>query len=82
MKLDCELKLSLVVNEIIKRYVDGSGRSFRPHPIMKEAFRHGHHQALQDFGIWKDGQQLIGAMGHDVKEVMRVVDEELCIGGQ
>ena len=82
MKLDCELKLSLVVSKIISKYVDDGGRSFRPHPIMKEAFRHGYHQALQDFGIWKDGQQLIGAMEHDVKEVMRVVDEELCIEGK
>lgn len=39
-----------------------------------QIFREGFKQGVEMFAIWKDGDQLVGAMRRPIKEIYREVD--------
>jgi len=43
--------------------------------MCRAAYRRGVKEALNQFGIYKDGVQRIGAMEHPILEIMKDVDK-------
>ncbi len=52
--------------------------SAEPHcqECLKAGIRLGFAYALDQYGIWKDGEQQIGCMGRNIKDVMKAFDDE------
>ena len=49
------------------------GRNANSH--MKDCYDEGYTQALLDFGIWKDGTQVIGCLETSVKEIVESIKD-------
>jgi len=45
-------------------------------PDPEESYKAGYKQALDHYGIWKDGIQVIGCLETPVKEIIKKVDKE------
>lgn len=69
------LNVSEVLESTLNKYHDAT--SFKPYPLIKEAYRSGYAAALRDYAIWKDGSQTIGAMQRDIKDIITEMDKEL-----
>lgn len=72
------LKVSEILDNTLNKFHDAS--SFKPYPLIKEAYKSGYEAALRDYAIWKDGSQTIGAMQRDIKEIIKEMNEELGTG--
>lgn len=56
--------------------VSVNGGTIHCHGCLKSGIRLGFAYALDQYGIWKDGEQQIGCMGRNIKDVMKQFDEE------
>lgn len=67
------------VHEVMNRTLDKyhTATTFKPMPLVKEAYRHGYVTALREFGIWKDGVRRVGALEIDIDVIIKGLDEKL-----
>jgi len=56
--------------------VSVNGGTIHCHSCFKEAIRAGFVYALQQYGIWKDGERYIGCMGTNIKKVIDDFDKQ------
>lgn len=55
--------------------VSVNGGTIHCHSCIKNAYREGYATCLQDYGIWKNGNQYIGCMETHIKDALRKFDE-------
>lgn len=55
--------------------VSVNGGTIHCHACLKEAFREGFKYAIDQYSIWKNGQQRIGCMQEHIVDVLRKFDE-------
>ena len=56
--------------------VSVNGGTVHCHSCFKSAYRDGFIYALEQYGIWKDGERTIGCMGRNIKDVIAEFDKE------
>ena len=56
--------------------VSVNGGTIHCHSCFSDAFRSGFIHCLQQYGIYKDGEQRIGSMNRNRKDVLKEFDEE------
>lgn len=61
-------------SEVVSKVVDASDNKQEAKPIieaaMEQAYREGYADAVRNYAVWKDGEQLVGAMQRPLKTVL------------
>lgn len=55
--------------------VSVNGGTIHCHRCIRDAVKLGFMYALDQYGIWKDGEQVIGCMERNIKDVIKEFDD-------
>ena len=70
--MDFEKFWNYYAEVIIKKVCNpGLANQYEAKDLFKRAWESGWNNCLYEFGIWKDGKQVIGCMETDIKELFK-----------